>query len=262
MVKYIHNLTKESDFNMDLQNLIPNDWKDVLSSEFDKPYFIELNQKLNDEYKNFTIFPEQKNIFNSIESLKPSDIKVVIIGQDPYIKKGQANGLSFSVNEGVKFPKSLNNIFKELLDDVGVQPTTGSLLKWKEQGVLLLNTILTVRENSSNSHLSFGWQNLTKKIIEVILNTNTPTVFILWGDYAKKTFCDTIQEEEIKKVIKDCKLPVNEFIFQNNKKPCLILSAPHPSPLSSYRGFFGSKPFSKTNFFLRYNGVKEIDWNL
>lgn len=252
----------EGDF-MHLKNLIPCDWEEALASEVEKPYFEELNKKINEEYENFTIYPEKENIFNSISFVKPEDIKVVILGQDPYIKPNQAHGLSFSVQDGIAFPKSLINIYNELTTDIGCQmPTTGCLEKWAEQGVLLLNTILTVRENASNSHISFGWQNVTEQILKTVINTDTPKVFILWGGQAKQSFASALDDEVFKSVLLTENFRELNSTIKHANKNYMILTAPHPSPLSAYRGFFNSKPFSKTNEFLIENGQKPIDWSL
>ena len=213
-------------------------WHNNLTKELTKPYFIELKQKLADEYNNHTIYPTQENIFNAFNATPFEKVKVVILGQDPYHQPGQAHGLSFSVNDGIKFPKSLQNIFKELKDDIAIEiPFTGNLEKWSKQGVLLMNTGLTVRKDQANSHKSIGWQLLTDKIISLLGQRPEPIVFILWGKHA---------QEKAK------------FIANHHK----IIESAHPSPLSAYRGFFGSKPFSRTNDFLRSSGFKEIDWKL
>jgi uracil-DNA glycosylase len=224
-----------------LENLIPEDWHEALSKEFDKEYFHILDKKVEREYKEHTIFPPKDEIFNSIAHLTPEKVKVVIIGQDPYIKPHQAHGFSFSVKDGVAFPKSLKNIFQEMCNDIGCQyPTNGSLVSWSQQGVLLLNTTLTVRENLSNSHQDFGWNIFTAEILRCVLKTQTPKVFILWGKHAQDLF-DTVYQKETN---------------------VLALRAPHPSPLSAYRGFFGSKPFSQTNEFLMSHGETPIAWEL
>lgn len=248
---------------MFLQDKIPNSWMPFLSNEFNKPYFKELERKIEDEYKNFTIYPTKENIFNSISHANPEDIKVVILGQDPYIKENQAHGLSFSVQDGVPFPKSLTNIFKELSSDIGCKtPTSGCLEKWAKQGVLLLNTILTVRENSTNSHISYGWQNFTEQILRTVIATDTPKVFILWGGQAKQSFVSALDDEVFKNIILKENFKELNSVITHADKNYMILTAPHPSPLSAYRGFFESKPFSKTNDFLIKNGVSPIDWSL
>ncbi len=213
-------------------------WHKELIQEQKKEYFRQLSEKLLDEYDNHVIYPSKSNIFNAFKATPFDKTKVVILGQDPYHQPGQAHGLSFSVNDGVKFPKSLQNIFKELCDDLSVDiPFSGNLSKWSKQGVLLLNTGLTVRKDQANSHKSLGWQKLTDKVIEIIGAREKPLVFILWGKNA-----------EAKK----------KFIAPHHK----IISSAHPSPLSAYRGFFGSKPFSQTNEFLKSIGETPINWTL
>lgn len=262
MVK-LRKIIREKVTNMQLRNLIPDTWDEALSAEFEKPYFLELENKINEEYKNHTIFPAKENIFNSISFSKPEDIKVVILGQDPYIKQGQAHGLSFSVQDGIAFPKSLINIFNELSIDQNCSiPTSGCLEKWAEQGVLLLNTILTVRENETNSHINFGWQNFTKEILKTVLNTDTPKVFILWGNQAKQSFASAIDDEVFRNILLTENFRELNSTIKHADKNYMILTAPHPSPLSAYRGFFGSKPFSKTNEFLIKNGQSPIEWRL
>ncbi len=213
-------------------------WHKELANEQKKQYFKQLSEKLKAEYDKYVIYPSKENIFNAFKATPFDKTKVVILGQDPYHQPGQAHGLSFSVNDGVKFPKSLQNIFKELRDDLSVDiPFSGNLSKWSKQGVLLLNTGLTVRKDQANSHKSLGWQKLTDKVIEILGAREKPLVFILWGKNA-----------EAKK----------KFIAPHHK----IISSAHPSPLSSYRGFFGSKPFSQTNDFLKSIGEKPINWTL
>lgn len=224
-----------------LKNLVPNSWQQNLKNEFDKEYFKKLEDAVEEEYKNHTVYPPKEEIFNALNMVKPEDTKVVIIGQDPYIKEGQAHGLSFSVKDGVEFPKSLKNIFTELHDDIGCDiPSSGSLIPWAQQGVLLLNTTLTVRENESNSHANFGWSIFTAEIIRAVLKTDKTKVFILWGKNAKDMF---------------------NSVYANERN-VFTIESPHPSPLSAYRGFFGSKPFSRTNNFLKFKGEEPIDWRL
>lgn len=218
---------------------ISNDWLEVLKGEFRKPYYKELFQKVNEEYQTRQIFPPADDIFNAFHLTPLKDVKVVIFGQDPYHNVGQAHGLCFSVKKPVPAPPSLVNIYKELHDDLGCTiPDHGYLVKWAEQGVLMLNTVLTVRAHQANSHRGIGWEQFTDAAIRALNEQDRPIVFILWGAPAQK-----------------------KKVMLNNPKH-LILEAPHPSPLSAYRGFFGSKPFSKTNEFLRANGVKEIDWQI
>ena len=219
---------------------ISNDWLEPLKKEFNKSYYIELYKKIVTEYDNqIQIFPNSDDIFNAFHFTPLSEVKVVILGQDPYHNIGQAHGLCFSVKPEVATPPSLVNIYKELRDDCGCYiPNNGYLKKWSKQGVLMLNTVLTVRAHEANSHKGWGWEQFTDAAIEVLNKIDRPIVYILWGAPAQK-----------------------KKSMLNNPKH-LILMAPHPSPLSSYRGFFGSKPFSQTNEFLRNNGIKEIDWQI
>ncbi len=219
--------------------MIENDWLTALTTEFHKPYYRELFQFVQKEYNTTTIFPPAEDIFNAFHLTPLSKVKVVIIGQDPYHNDGQAHGLCFSVKPKVDIPPSLMNIYKELRDDLGCQiPNNGYLVKWAEQGVLMLNTVLTVRAHMANSHQDKGWEQFTDAAIKALNEQNRPIVFILWGRPA-----------QMKKVML-------------NNPNHLILEAPHPSPLSVYRGFFGSKPFSKTNNFLVEHGEKPIDWQI
>lgn len=216
-----------------------NDWQDIISDEFDKPYYQELRAFLKIEYGTQTIYPDKHDIFNAFRLTPYSEIKVVLIGQDPYHGPGQAHGLSFSVKPGIPAPPSLINIFKEMHDDLGIAiPNHGFLESWARQGVLLLNTVLTVRAGEAHSHRMKGWETFTDEVIRAINLKNEPVVFWLWGKPA--------QEKE--------KLITNPHH--------LILKAPHPSPLSVYRGFYGCKPFSKTNEFLIKIGKAPIDWTL
>ena len=216
--------------------MINNDWDNVLKDEYDKEYFKDLISFVESEYNNKTIYPEFSNIFNALKHTSFNDVKVVILGQDPYHGDMEAHGLSFSVLEGVKMPPSLRNIFKELKSDLDIDRTKTDLTDWADQGVLLLNSILTVLKDTPLSHKNKGWEVFTDKIIEKLGEREKPMVFILWGSYARSK----------KDLIK-------------NKKHLIIESA-HPSPLSARRGFFGSKPFSRTNEFLKENGYKEIKW--
>ena len=219
--------------------LIPDSWKIVLKDEFTKHYFISLEQFLLDEKSKFKIFPENINIFNAYNSTDFDDVKVVILGQDPYHGVNQAHGLSFSVQDGVAYPPSLKNIFSELVDDIGCSyPTSGNLLQWANQGVLLLNAVLTVRAGVANSHRGIGWENFTDATIRAISDNLENVVFILWGRHAQ----------------------MKEKLIDVSKH--LILKAPHPSPLSSYRGFFGSKPFSRSNKYLMSHNKQSIKWCL
>ena len=215
-----------------------NDWDEILSGEFDKEYYLNIRQFLKNEYFSRTVFPPMHDIFNALKYTSYSDTRVVILGQDPYHETGQAHGLSFSVKRGVKIPPSLVNIYKELNTDIGMKiPSHGELTSWAKQGVLLLNATLTVREGMANSHKDIGWATFTDEIIKKLDKNDNPIVFILWGANARSK----------KKYI-------------TNKNHFVIESA-HPSPLSAYNGFFGSKPFSRANAFLEANGVEAIDWN-
>lgn len=219
--------------------MIGNDWDLYLKDEYDKDYFKILIDFINKEYKEKTIYPPKNEIFNALRHTAYKDVKVVILGQDPYHGEHQAEGLSFSVKNGIKKPPSLQNIFKELNDDLGIPfPNTSSLIPWADQGVLLLNTVLTVEANMAASHKDKGWEIFTDKIIELLNKKDEPVVFILWGNFARNK----------KKLI-------------TNKNHYIIESA-HPSPFSAYNGFFGSKPFSKTNTFLISKGITPIDWHI
>ena len=218
---------------------INGDWLEALKDEFKKDYYKQLFEKVNEEYRTRLIFPPANDIFYAFHLTPLKDVKVVILGQDPYHGNNQAHGLCFSVKPEVEIPPSLVNIYKELHDDLGCTiPDHGYLVKWAKQGVLMLNTVLTVRAHQANSHRGIGWEEFTDAAIRVLNTQDRPIVFILWGRPA-----------QMKKAM------------LNNPKH-LILEAPHPSPLSSYRGFFGSRPFSKTNQFLEANGVEPIDWQI
>lgn len=218
---------------------INNDWLEPLKPEFSKPYYKELYLKIKEEYATRQIFPPSGEIFSAFELTPLKDVKVVIIGQDPYHNVGQAHGLCFSVKPEVDIPPSLVNIYKELESDLGCYiPDNGYLVKWAKQGVLMLNTVLTVRAHQANSHRGIGWEEFTNAAISILNEQDRPIVYILWGAPAQK-----------------------KKSMLNNPKH-LILEAPHPSPLSAYRGFFGSKPFSKTNAFLQANGLAPIDWQI
>ncbi|AIY78580.1 uracil-DNA glycosylase [Clostridium botulinum] len=222
-----------------MNNILKNDWNNYIGNEFEKDYYLKLRKNLAQEYKTKTIYPDMYNIFNALHYTAFDDVKVVILGQDPYHGPNQAHGLSFSVNPGVKTPPSLLNIYKELKDDIGCYiPNNGYLKKWADQGVLLLNTVLTVRAGEANSHKNIGWQIFTDNIIKVLNTREKPIVFILWGNNA-------IRKEEL----------------ITNPKHHIIKSV-HPSPLSASRGFFGSKPFSKTNEFLKNDNEIPIDWQI
>lgn len=218
---------------------ITNDWQEALSEEFKKPYYKKLFERVKTEYQTNLIFPPANDLFNAFHLTPLKAVKVVILGQDPYHNHGQAHGLCFSVKKGVAVPPSLVNIYKELQDDLGCTiPTHGMLTKWADQGVLLLNTVLTVQAHQANSHRGIGWEEFTDAAIRAVSEQGRPIVFILWGGPAQRK----------KEMLRN---PMH-----------LILEAPHPSPLSSYRGFFGSKPFSKANAFLREHGIEPIDWQI
>lgn len=219
--------------------IIGNDWDDILEKEFDKEYYQKLRIFLNQEYQNYTIYPKAKDLYNALRFTPYQDVKVVILGQDPYHEPDQAFGLAFAVKKGVKLPPSLKNIYKEMENDLGIKtPNHGDLTSLAKQGVLLLNTVLTVREHQANSHANKGWEILTDEIIKKLNEKNTPVVFILWGNNArsKKKFID--------------------------QKKHLIIESAHPSPLSAHNGFFGSKPFSRANNFLIKSGMTPIDFNI
>lgn len=211
-------------------------WDIVLKEEYLKQYFINLGIFVKSEYNKKVVFPEYKNIFNALRYTDYNEVKVVILGQDPYHGEKEAHGLSFSVKEGTKMPPSLLNIFKELNTDLNIKRTSTDLTDWTKQGVLLLNSILTVEKDRPLSHKNKGWENFTDKIIEVLGEREEPIVFILWGNYARS----------------------KKLLIKNKKH--LIIESVHPSPLSASRGFFGSKPFSKTNKFLEDNNIKPIIW--
>lgn len=218
---------------------ITNDWLEPLAGEFHKPYYKKLYGKVLEEYRSRKVFPAADDIFNAFHLTPLHEVKVVILGQDPYHNDGQAHGLCFSVKPEVEIPPSLVNIYQELHDDLGCYiPNNGYLVKWAKQGVLMLNTVLTVRAHAANSHRGIGWEEFTDAAIRILDEQDRPIVFILWGRPAQ----------------------MKKSMLHNPKH--LILEAPHPSPLSAYRGFFGSRPFSKTNAFLRENGVSEIDWQI
>ena len=219
--------------------MIGNDWDIVLKNVWESPGFNKFMDKVKEEYKNYTCYPKYENIFNALKLTPYNNVKVVIIGQDPYHGEGEAHGLSFSVQKGVKLPPSLQNIFKELYDDLGVKNgESGDLTPWAKEGVLMLNSILTVRKDSPLSHKDLGWQLLTDHIIKLINLKKEPVVFILWGSFAR-----------------------SKKVFITNPKH-LVIESTHPSPFSAYNGFFGSKPFSKTNEFLKKNKIKEVNFTL
>lgn len=218
---------------------ISNDWLEPLKPEFSKEYYKKLFCTIKNEYSHYAVYPKSEDIFNAFHLTPLEKVKVVIIGQDPYHEPGQAHGLSFSVKPGIDIPPSLQNIYKELHEDVGITiPNNGYLVKWAEEGVLLLNTILTVRVHQAMSHSKIGWNEFTDSAIRIINQQNKPIVFMLWGKPAQ-----------------------SKEIMLNNPNH-LILKAPHPSPLSAYRGFFGCRHFSKANEFLIAHGETPIDWQI
>lgn len=222
---------------MDIKNLLLNDWKNILESEFQKDYFLKLESFLDTEYKTETIYPPLENIFNAFNFTSFEKTKVLLLGQDPYHGKNQAHGLSFSVNENIPLPPSLKNIYKELYSDLNINISkNGNLSNWANQGVLLLNAVLTVREANPNSHKAKGWEKFTDSVIKKLNEREKPLVFLLWGNYARKKVS----------------------LIDPNKH--IIIEGVHPSPLSANGGFFGSKPFSKVNESLLKLGYKEIDW--
>ena len=219
--------------------MIGNDWDNILKDEFQKEYFIKLMNKVRDEYNKKVVFPKKDQVFNAFRYTPYKNVKVVILGQDPYHGEGEAEGLSFSVPLNIKKPPSLVNIFKELYTDMGIkEPNHGSLKSWAKEGVLLLNAVLTVIKDHAASHQGIGWETFTDNVIKQINEKKEPVVFILWGRYARSK----------KSLITN---PIH-----------YIIESAHPSPLSAYNGFFGSKPFSKTNHFLISKGIKPINWEI
>lgn len=218
---------------------LPTGWEKALSSEFKKPYYANLYKKVRDEYNSAVIYPPSEEIFTAFNLTDLDKVKVLILGQDPYHEPGQAHGLSFSVKPGIQIPPSLANIYKELHDELGIYiPNNGYLTKWAEQGVLMLNTVLTVRAHNANSHKGYGWEEFTDAAIKALNDLDKPIVYMLWGSNAQS----------------------KEKMLTNRKQ--LVLKAPHPSPLSSYRGFFGCNHFIKCNEYLKANGLSEIDWQI
>lgn len=217
--------------------ILKNDWADHLNEEFAKPYYQQLRQFLIREYRTTTVYPDMYDIFNALHYTPYSEVKVCILGQDPYHGPGQAHGLSFSVKPGVPAPPSLQNIFRELENDLGCPPPNhGCLEHWARQGVLLLNTVLTVRHGQAASHRGCGWEQFTDRVIEVLNARPQPVVFILWGRHAQ------------------AKVPMIDRSRHG------IIASPHPSPLSAHSGFFGSRPFSRANAFLQERGIAPVDW--
>ena len=219
--------------------MIGNDWDIVLKSVWDSAGFHKFMNVVKNEYKNYTCYPAYENIFNALKKTSYKDTKIVILGQDPYHGEGEAHGLSFSVQKGIKLPPSLQNIFKELYDDLGIKNgEVGDLTPWAEEGVLLLNSVLTVRKDMPASHKDLGWQLLTDHIIKLLNLKEEPVVFILWGNFAR-----------------------SKKAFITNKKH-LVIESTHPSPFSARNGFFGSRPFSKANNFLKQNNISEVNFKL
>ncbi|MBC6971685.1 MULTISPECIES: uracil-DNA glycosylase [unclassified Bacillus (in: firmicutes)] len=222
-----------------MEHILKNDWEPLLAPEFEKPYYQKLRQFLKEEYSTHVVYPNANDIFNALHYTSYGDTKVIILGQDPYHGPDQAHGLSFSVQPGVKTPPSLQNMYKELHADLGCEiPNNGYLVKWAEQGVLLLNAVLTVRQGEANSHKGKGWEHFTDRVIELLNERDKPVIFILWGRHAQAK----------KKLITNANHHIIESV--------------HPSPLSARRGFFGSKPFSKVNDILSSMNEKEIDWQI
>ena len=219
--------------------MITNDWLEAVSSEFKKPYYRELYQFIKEEYSKETVYPPADDIFNAFHFTPLSKVRILLLGQDPYHNVNQAHGLSFSVSATQKIPPSLQNIYKELQDDLGCKiPNNGYLKKWADQGVLLLNTVLTVRAHQANSHQGIGWEEFTDAAIAACNRQDRPIVFILWGSPAQRKA---------------------KMLTNPNH---LILKSPHPSPFSAQRGFFGSRPFSQANAFLEAHGVEPVDWQI
>lgn len=220
---------------------LPSSWQPLLQETCRQPYFRILTQRVAQAYETTTVFPPREQLFACLDAVSPEQVRVVILGQDPYHEPGQANGLAFSVCPGTKLPPSLQNILKELQADLQLPPqANGDLRPWAEQGVLLLNTVLTVEQGKANSHRDFGWQTFTDAIIDALANCPQPMAFILWGAQAQK----------------------KERAITHAAAPRLILKSPHPSPLSVYRGFYGSRPFSQVNSFLLQHDQPPIDWRL
>ena len=218
---------------------VTNDWLEVFKPEYKKPYYKKLYDFISEEYSRYTVYPPGDDIFNAFHLTPLSKVKVVIIGQDPYHEPGQAHGLCFSVKQGVDIPPSLQNIYKELHDDVGFEiPDHGCLTSWAEQGVLLLNAVLTVRAHAAASHQNKGWEEFTDAVIRAVNEVDRPIVFLLWGSFARSK---------------------SKMLTNPNH---LVLEAPHPSPLSAYRGFFGCRHFSRANDFLTAHGAEPVDWTI
>ena len=224
---------------MGMDMAIEGAWEEALKGEFRKPYYAKLYKTVLSEYKTREIYPPSRDIFNAFAFTPLPDVKAVILGQDPYHEPGQATGLCFSVHKGVRIPPSLVNIYQELHDDLGCSiPSHGDLTKWAGEGVLLLNTVLTVQAHRANSHKNIGWEEFTDAAIRVLADEDRPLVFILWGGAARR----------------------KKSMIRNPKH--LVIESAHPSPLSAYGGFFGSRPFSRCNAFLEENGIPPIDWQI
>ena len=220
---------------------LPAVWDALLHEETEKPYFAALMQRVDAAYEAGTVYPPKAELFEAFRLTPPERVRVVILGQDPYHEPGQAHGLAFSVKDGVRLPPSLQNISKELQSDLGTAPlTTGCLSPWAEQGVFLLNSVLSVEAGKANSHKDFGWQTFTDAVVASLCALPQPVAFVLWGAQAQK----------------------KAAVAAASAYPRLVLQAPHPSPLSAYRGFFGSRPFSKINAFLKEHGEAEIRWQV
>jgi uracil-DNA glycosylase len=227
-----------------IRELIPYGWRDALLSKVPSTVFDKLDAFLQDEYAQHTVYPAVENIFNAINGICPDEVKVVILGQDPYHEPGQAHGLSFSVQDGTPLPPSLKNIYWELYNDLGINRKSGCLEDWKEQGVLLLNTVLTVREHEANSHKNIGWEEVTKAILEIVMEVKKDTVFLLWGNQAYNTYMEAYKM----------------FTYHGYPTWIHVIRSAHPSPLSARRGFIGSHPFSATNDILQQCKVIPINW--
>ena len=220
---------------------LPPAWQALLKDELQKPYWCSLEQRLGAAYESGSVYPPAQQLFAAFERTPPACVRAVILGQDPYHEPGQANGLAFSVSRGVKLPPSLQNIYKELEADLGVPAAkSGDLTSWAQQGVFLLNTVLSVRAHAANSHKDFGWQSFTDAVIAALAELPQPVAFVLWGAQAQK----------------------KAALVEKSPYPRLVLQSPHPSPLSAYRGFFGSRPFSQINAFLVSYGFSPVDWKI
>lgn len=220
---------------------LPPAWQALLKDELQKPYWCSLEQRLGAAYESGAVYPPAQQLFAAFERTPPTCVRAVILGQDPYHEPGQANGLAFSVSRGVKLPPSLQNIYKELEADLGVPAAkSGDLTSWAQQGVFLLNTVLSVRAHAANSHKDFGWQSFTDAVIAALAELPQPVAFVLWGAQAQK----------------------KAALVEKSPYPRLVLQSPHPSPLSAYRGFFGSHPFSQINAFLVSYGFSPVDWKI